>query len=155
MSHSERAEQVSVLEQLRRDGATLSAHFNLELRSLDAEHPRVRRRYGICYADGSIRIRLRHARTGRPLKYSGLVDTLCHELAHLRYFDHSQRFQVLYRRILARARRSRIYRPDPIVRRPIRPQPPLVPASPVRRAARPAPRGPVQLDLFGLPPDRA
>lgn len=71
----------------------------------------MRRRLGVCYSDGTIRIRLFHARTGRPLVYSSLVDTLCHELAHLRHFNHGRRFQALYRRILEHARRARIYQP--------------------------------------------
>jgi hypothetical protein len=71
----------------------------------------VKRRLGVCFRDGTIRIRLFHARTGRPLKYSSLVDTLCHELAHLRHFNHGKRFQAFYRRILEHARRERIYRP--------------------------------------------
>ena len=70
--------------------------------------------YGICYADGRIRIRLRHAKTGRLLKESSLVDTLCHELAHLKHFDHSPRFRSFYEKILAEARRRRWYRPGPV-----------------------------------------
>jgi hypothetical protein len=73
----------------------------------------VKRRYGVCYDDGSIRIRLRHVRTRNLLKYSSLVDTLCHELAHLRHFDHGSRFELLYQRILGYARRRGIYRPTP------------------------------------------
>ena len=64
----------------------------------------MKRRYGVCYADGTIRIRLRHATTGEPLKYSSLVNTLCHELAHLRHFNHGLRFQRFYAQILEFAR---------------------------------------------------
>lgn len=115
----------------------------------------MRRRLGVCYEDGTIRIRLFHARTGQPLKYSSLVDTLCHELAHLRHFNHGRRFQVLYRRILEHARRVGIYRPGPEERRA--PEAGSAPALPGRvgartpqtpRAAR-APRpAPEQLALF-------
>jgi len=73
----------------------------------------VRRRLGICYADGRIRIRLHQLRASELLKYSVMVDTLCHELAHLRHLNHGQRFWRLYRRILAYARRQGIYRPGP------------------------------------------
>jgi predicted metal-dependent hydrolase len=111
LTQREREEQRGLLERLRLDAQRLAAEFGLPLRALDAERPQVRRRYGICYSDGSIRIRLRHARTGRLLRYSALIDTLCHELAHLQHFNHGSRFRVLYRRILERARARGIYRP--------------------------------------------
>ncbi len=41
------------------------------------------------------------------------MDTLCHELAHLRYFDHSVRFRRFHERVLAEARRRGWYRPGP------------------------------------------
>jgi hypothetical protein len=71
----------------------------------------VRRRYGVCYADGTIRIRLRHAVSGDSLKYSSLVNTLCHELAHLRHFNHGLRFRRFYAQLLEYARDRGIYRP--------------------------------------------
>lgn len=136
-----------MLERLRRDASFLAERFKLPLRSVDAEGPRVKRRYGICYEDGSIRIRLRNVRNGEILKYSALVDTLCHELAHLRHFDHGLRFQALYKRVLGYARRQGLYRPS---RRPspgggFAPRPPSAPPSP-------RVRGPIQLELFGAPP---
>jgi hypothetical protein len=113
MTQAERAEQRVLLAHIRRDARTLARDFKLELRSIDAERANVKSRYGICYDDGSIRIRLRHARTRKLLKYSALIDTLCHELAHLRHFNHGERFQALYRGLLARARSLGIYRPAP------------------------------------------
>ncbi len=101
----------SVLRRLRRDAVVLATAFHLPLRSVEAERANVKRRFGVCYDDGSIRIRLRHLRTHELLKYSALVDTLCHELAHLRYFDHAPRFHALYRGILGHARRRGIYTP--------------------------------------------
>lgn len=113
MTEIERHEHERVLQRLRRDAVALAARFWLPASSIEAERPQVRRRLGVCYADGSIRVRLRHARTGRLLKYSSLVDTLCHELAHLRHFNHGMRFQLLYRGILEYARLEGIYQPDP------------------------------------------
>jgi hypothetical protein len=111
MTKTEREEQQRVLLRLRRDARTLAAAFRLPLRSVDAERPQVKRRYGICYDDGNIKVRLRHLRTRRLLKYSALIDTLCHELAHLEHFDHGARFQAFYRDMLGYARRRGIYRP--------------------------------------------
>lgn len=111
MTKAEREEQRRVLLGLCRDARTLATAFQLPLRSVEAERPQVKRRYGICYDDGSIRIRLRHVRTRQLLKYSALIDTLCHELAHLEHFHHGPRFRALYLDILGYARRRGIYRP--------------------------------------------
>ena len=146
MTKAERKEGQTVLAQLRRDAWVLVTNFRLRVTSVDAERAQVKSRYGVCYSDGSIRIRLRHVRTGRLLKYSGLIDTLCHELAHLRFFDHGVRFQIFYRRILEHARHVGIYRPGPLPRRArTRVRVPLE-TRPCARA------GPVQLELFSSDP---
>jgi len=111
-------ESRETMERLRRWGRELAAVFGLRYRELQAEQEGVNSHFGICYEDGVIRIRLRHAVTGRLLKESSLVDTLCHELAHLRHFDHSPQFWGYYRNILAEARRRGIYRPGPEQRVP-------------------------------------
>lgn len=123
---------------LRRDAARIATRFELRYRAIESERPNVRSRYGVCYSDGTIRIRLRHATTGRPLKYSSLVATLCHELAHLRHFNHGLRFRAFYQRILEWARAEGIYEPGPAPR-------PLQPGTPAPRRAPPGLR---QLDLF-------
>ncbi len=133
--------------QLNRDAERIALHFGLRYRCVEAEPANVKSRYGVCYSDGTIRIRLRHAVSGRPLKYSSLVNTLCHELAHLKHFDHGLRFREFYGGLLEWARAEAIYRPrkggwsrDPVgdLARPT--------AHPVRRDS-----GPVgeQLSLFG------
>jgi predicted metal-dependent hydrolase len=145
----ELAEQERVLSRLRRDALILAARFALPLHSLEPERPQVRRRYGICYSDGRIRIRLRHVRTRELLKYSSLIDTLCHELAHLRHMNHGLRFQAFYRRILYQARELGIYAPTPrhvvIVRAELAPPTRVVAMTREKRPA--APR---QLDLFSV-----
>ncbi len=67
----------------------------------------------MCYDDNLIKIRLNHAKTGAPLKYSSLVDTLCHELAHLQHFDHGPEFKDFFFELLGWARQQGIYRPGP------------------------------------------
>jgi hypothetical protein len=109
-------EDSDTLERLRGMAAQLATHFSLRFASVDAEADGVVQHYGICYADGHIRIRLRHASTGRLLKGSSLVDTLCHELAHLRHFDHSIRFRRFHRRVLDEARRRGWYTPGPAMK---------------------------------------
>jgi hypothetical protein len=101
------------MKRLRAMADDLCKRFKLSYRTIDAENEGVTEHYGICYEDGEIRIRLRHARTGRLLKESSLVDTLCHELAHLRHLDHSERFKRLYWKILNEARELGYYQPGP------------------------------------------
>jgi hypothetical protein len=103
-----------MMRQLRSWGEELGRRFGLQYKSLEKEREGVNGHFGVCYEDGVIRIRLRHATTGRLLKESSLVDTLCHELAHLRYLDHSLRFRRLYEEILDTARRLGYYRPGPL-----------------------------------------
>jgi len=126
MDRQERAELVS---RLRRDARLIADHFGLDYRDIAAEDPRVKSRYGICYEDGLIKIRLNHARTGEPLKYSSLIDTLCHELAHLRHFNHGPEFKAFFFTLLGWARQQGIYRPGP-VRSPA-PRPVPAPALPL------------------------
>jgi len=149
----DRREALLLIERLESDAARIARVFALRYRAIEPERPQVKRRLGVCYRDGTIRIRLFHATTGHPLKYSSLVDTLCHELAHLRHFNHGRRFQAFYRRILEHARRAGIYRPgeDPIAITPIAPPPQRRAALRAPSSARsdPAPPpAPQQLALF-------
>ncbi len=137
----DRATAQRLIERLNLDAERLARRFELRYRSITAERAGVRSRYGVCYADGAIKIRLRHATTDRPLKYSSLVNTLCHELAHLRHFNHGPRFRAFYFEILDHARALGIYRPG---------RPPLaagVRSTPSLQRPATAP-GAVQLDLF-------
>ncbi|MBY0399903.1 M48 family metallopeptidase [Myxococcota bacterium] len=157
----DQANKRELLARLERDALHLCARFGLRYRVLEAERANVKRRYGVCYSDGTIRIRLRHATTGRALKYSSLVNTLCHELAHLQHFNHGPRFQALYARILECARRDGIYRPkqslewDPRGALPGNGPRALRPTAP-RPASRPSPSphtaaAPARIDPRGIP----
>ena len=133
----------NLIERLNRDAEQISGRFGLRYKSVTAERANVTSRYGSCCEDGAIKIRLRHAVTGEPLKYSSLVNTLCHELAHLRHFNHGERFKSFYLQVLEFARAQRIYRPGrPAEGRTSRP----LARPPARDEARP--EGPVQLGLF-------
>jgi predicted metal-dependent hydrolase len=134
-----------LMDSLNRDAERIARHFGLSYRSIEPERANVTSRYGICYSDGVIKIRLRHATTGKPLKYSSLVATLCHELAHLRHFNHGLRFRAFNQQVLAYARAQGIYRPrsEP-VERPAAPPP----APDLRPSRRPPAARPSQLELF-------
>lgn len=99
------------MRRVRTDADRIAAQFGLEYKRLEAERTDVTEHYGVCYSDGTIRIRLRHAVTGKPLKYSSLMDTVCHELSHLRHFDHGERFEALFLQMLQWAREQGIYDP--------------------------------------------
>ena len=130
-----------LMESLNRDAERIAQRFSLHFKSIEAERANVKRRYGVCYSDGAIKIRLRHVVTGRSLKYSSLVNTLCHELAHLRHFNHGPRFKAFYLQLLDFARAQDIYQPSsPGARRDAR--------IPPRRLGRPRPSDPAQLSLF-------
>ena len=103
-------ERDRLLQRLRTDASRIAARFDLVYRALLPENPAARH-YGICYEDGLIKVRLSHATRGTPLKYSSLVHTVCHELSHLRHFDHGAGFRRFLAEVLAWARRERIYRP--------------------------------------------
>jgi predicted metal-dependent hydrolase len=130
----------TLIGRLNRDAAVIAARFGLRYRSIEAEAANVKRRYGICYSDATIRIRLRHATPGNPLKYSSLISTLCHELAHLEHFDHGYGFQSFYAVILEYARDQGIYRPS---RKAVDAS-----TSPAETVGEPAPRTPRQLSLL-------
>jgi hypothetical protein len=102
-----------LVERLRADAARVAEQFELPPYELDADRPDAHDRYGICFDDGRIRVRLTHARTGRPLRYSALIDTVVHELAHLRHMNHGPRWEALYEQMLAWCRRQGIYSPRP------------------------------------------
>lgn len=105
-------EREGLLVRLRLDAETIAAAFGLAYREISPARRDTRSFYGLCDRRGSIRIRLHHARTGRGLRYSSLINTLCHELAHLRHFNHGPEFVAFYRRILEWARREGLYRPS-------------------------------------------
>ena len=102
----------SLIARLNRDAEQIAWRFGLSYQSIEPERANVKTRYGICYEDGVIKIRLRHAVTRQPLRYSSLVSTLCHELAHLRHFNHGVRFRVFNIELLEFAREQGIYRPS-------------------------------------------
>ena len=105
-------ERKKLIAKLRLDAELIAPKFRLRYAAIQAENKNVKNRYGVCFSDGVIRIRLSHVLTTKPLKYSSLVNTLCHELAHLRHFNHGPSFQQLYHEILEYARDRGIYRPE-------------------------------------------
>ena len=107
-----RMSENQLLARIRRDARRISKRFKLEYLDVITEPDEVRDRYGSCDADRVIRIRLHKLRDGRFMRYWNLVNTLCHEMAHLKYMNHGKNFKELNKRILAWARVARIYVPN-------------------------------------------
>jgi predicted metal-dependent hydrolase len=100
-----------LLRRIRRDGRRIAKQFKLRYLEITKESPRVRSRYGSCDQDRVIRIRLNNLTNGDFLRYANLINTLCHELAHIRYMDHGKKFKNLNNEILLWAKGRGIYRP--------------------------------------------
>lgn len=107
---TEKAADAEVLRRLRADAARIGSPFGLRCASLRAAR-RDAKLYGVCDDLGHIRIRLRAIESRRSLPYGALIDTLCHELAHLQHFDHSREFWNLYELLRARAEKLGLCRP--------------------------------------------
>lgn len=119
-----RADHDELVERLNADARRVQERFGLPRFVLAADRPNATDRYGQCDDEGRIVVRLVHARTGKPLRYSALVDTVIHELAHLRYMNHGPRWEALYRRMLEWARVAGIYAPRAIAPAAPAPEPP-------------------------------
>lgn len=54
--------------------------------------------FGYCSTDGHIRIAIRNPNTGKPVKWETVINTVCHELAHMTYQHHKRSWYILYRK---------------------------------------------------------
>lgn len=55
--------------------------------------------WGICYEDGEIRLNLRRKRNMRLDGFDSILDTLVHELAHLKHLKHNKEFWLLHKQM--------------------------------------------------------
>ncbi len=146
-----RREEEQLLERLRNDCQPIADAFGLRWSSVKRTRSDAKL-YGCCDADGNIRIRLRSRTTGEFLRYSSLIATMCHELAHLRYMDHGPEFRALDQRLLRWAREQGVYQPVGGERRTAGAASPALAASaPARRARTDRKKVPKQLTLFPPP----
>ncbi len=84
-----------LLRRLRTDAAHLEVRFGLPRHDRDTERAGARNEHRWCHEDGGIHIRLVNAGTGRIPRYSALVDTMVHELDHLRCMNLGPRWHAL------------------------------------------------------------
>jgi hypothetical protein len=74
--------------------------------------------WGCCESGPLIRIRVFNRRTGRPLHYANVIDTVCHEMAHAMTWgvdddDHGPEWKHAYNRLLGWATSELIFDPGP------------------------------------------
>lgn len=74
----------------------LAKDFNLPLRHI--EFVKSDTFHGRCFRDGTIEIKLFYG-DGELASLMDIWKTLCHEMAHLKYFNHNHEFWVLNRDI--------------------------------------------------------
>ncbi len=99
-----------LLSKLRKDARKIARKFKLKLRKLELEHPRVRSRFGRCDESKTIRLRLHRLKDRNWISYPHLIHTLCHELAHLKFMNHSNEFKKFNKSILLWAKKAGIYK---------------------------------------------
>jgi predicted metal-dependent hydrolase len=82
------------LRKIKKIAYMLAIDFDLPLRSVEIlsneyEH------MGECDDAKNIKIRTHYWKRNRKLSEACILDTICHELAHLQHFDHSHDFRNL------------------------------------------------------------
>lgn len=69
------------------------------IRLFDDDDPDRRNCHGMCYSDGTIHLNFRKRRSGRYDPVESAIDTVIHELAHLKFPDHTREFWKLHQKM--------------------------------------------------------
>lgn len=147
-----RQEEERLLQRLRDDCLPIAQAFGLCWASVKRTRADAKL-YGCCDIEGHIRIRLRSRSSGEFLRYSSLIATMCHELAHLKHMDHGPAFRDLNQRLLRWARAQGIYLPERARQTSGTATPAWAASAPPRRRGRRRRSDPRQGTLFA-PPER-
>lgn len=94
--------ELKVLTVLRACAKRLKQRFNLpryRLDLFDSDDPDRTTCHGLCYPDGQIYINFRKQRGRKYARLESALDTVIHELAHLKYNDHKRAFWTFHRKM--------------------------------------------------------
>jgi len=94
--------ELKYLQLVRSCAKKISKKFKLHPRTIrlfDDDDPDRRTCHGMCYSDGTIHINLRRGRSGRFDSIESSLDTVIHELAHLKFYNHTKEFWKFHRTI--------------------------------------------------------
>lgn len=82
------------LREIKKVARIINKRFSFKALSIK-ELPNTRCDQGECCQDGHIMLRLKQYKKNKPLARRTVIHTLCHELAHLQYFDHNKGHEEL------------------------------------------------------------
>lgn len=101
------------IKEVKRITKILAKDFGVKVRRV-YEMPNTDRRFGLCSDDKSIGIRILKYKSSKVLKNSTILDTICHELAHLVVWNHGRKHRTVLRLMLCRAYElMRLYQSSP------------------------------------------
>lgn len=94
------------LREVKKIADKITDHFWLDYRSIEEFNYRW---MGECDVDGNIKIRLKVYGSNRSLHRHTIIRTLCHEIAHLMFFNHGKMFRLLEKELITWAKQQEFW----------------------------------------------
>lgn len=94
--------EMQLLTLVRSIAQKVAKKFNLKYRRIELfpiDDPDRKKSRGICYPDGFIYVGVRRRLRGRVDTLDSITDTIIHELAHLKYFNHGRSFWAFHKKM--------------------------------------------------------
>lgn len=90
------------VDDLKAIAKILADDFKVKYNSV-TELPNTEEHLGQCDLNKNIAIRLKQYKRNKELKPMTVMDTLCHEMAHILFFEHGKKHRAVVRLMLKRA----------------------------------------------------